>query len=213
MFLRKYWLPLSVFLIAIVGVGLYVLQTRPPKPPITILKPVDVETKPKPPPPGQTAESGHWHGDEWHSQPHDAPAPAEVATPEVQGAPFRAQIAQPVNPQLPEQANAPFVDHTEAGFPIPRQEFPARTQAYYDALEKWKAWNDKQDELREEYSQASQELADALPTEEEAKRHENDEQFKREMRRKISEVFEKINEALRKMREHEANRPPIPYTP
>ena len=37
MFIRKNGLPISVFLIAIIGVGLYLLQTRPPKPPIIIL--------------------------------------------------------------------------------------------------------------------------------------------------------------------------------
>lgn len=77
MFIRKYWIPLSVFLIVIVMVSLYFLQTRPPEPPIMIIKPVEVEKptaeapKPKPPPPGETPESGHWHGDEWHSTPHE----------------------------------------------------------------------------------------------------------------------------------------------
>ena len=27
--------------------------------------------KPKQPPPGESAESGHWHGDEWHATPHE----------------------------------------------------------------------------------------------------------------------------------------------
>lgn len=85
MFIRKNWLPLSVFLIAIVMVGLYVLQTRPPKDPITIITPVDVEKKPKPPPPGETYETGHWHGDVWHSTPDE--------TPEVSG-----EVAQPQSP-------------------------------------------------------------------------------------------------------------------
>ena len=80
MFIRKYWIPLTVFLLAIVGVGLYYLKTRPPKNPIVIYKatPVEVEKPtaeaptPKPPPPGESAESGHWHGDEWHPGPHEA---------------------------------------------------------------------------------------------------------------------------------------------
>ena len=80
MFIRKYWLPISVFIVAIVGVGLYYLQTRPPKDPITIIKPVETEQPtakaplketPKPPPPGETAESGHWHGDQWYADPHE----------------------------------------------------------------------------------------------------------------------------------------------
>ena len=91
MFIRKNWLPLSVFLLVIVMVALYVLQTRPPKDPITIITPVDVEKKPKPPPPGETYETGHWHGDEWHStrhETHDTPLrvpPTESAAPRRAG--------------------------------------------------------------------------------------------------------------------------------
>ena len=69
MFFRKYWVPLTVFLVLIVGISVYYLQTRPPKEPIKIYTPV--EPLEKPPPPGESAESGHWHGDEWHSTPHD----------------------------------------------------------------------------------------------------------------------------------------------
>ena len=46
MFFRKYWIPLSVFIVAIVGVSLYYLQTRPPKEPILIVKPVEYEKPP-----------------------------------------------------------------------------------------------------------------------------------------------------------------------
>ena len=77
MFIRKYSLPLSVFIVAIAGVGIYLLSRQPSPAPIKIYNPVDVEKKPKPPPPGETAESGHWHGDEWHStrapETHDVP--------------------------------------------------------------------------------------------------------------------------------------------
>ena len=85
MFLKKNWLPITVFIVALAGVYLYYLQTRPPKAPISIYKatPVEVEKPtveapaPKPPPPGETLESGHWHGDEWHTDPHKTPAPVE----------------------------------------------------------------------------------------------------------------------------------------
>ena len=40
MFLRKYWRPLSVFIVAIAGVGIYLLATQPPKEPIVIYKTV-----------------------------------------------------------------------------------------------------------------------------------------------------------------------------
>ena len=75
MFLRKNWLPISVFIVAIVCVGLYLLTTQTPKAPLKIYKPVEVaqEATPKPPPLGETYETGHWHGDEWHAEPHDTP--------------------------------------------------------------------------------------------------------------------------------------------
>ena len=78
MFLRKNWLPISVFIVAIVGVGLYYLQTRPPKDPIVIYKTTEVE-KPKQPqaPVGETSQGGHVHPDgTWHEGPHEAHAPA-----------------------------------------------------------------------------------------------------------------------------------------
>jgi len=43
MFLRKYWLPISVFIVAIVGIGLYLLATQPPPEPVKIYKVVEPE--------------------------------------------------------------------------------------------------------------------------------------------------------------------------
>ena len=81
MFIRKNWLPLSVFLIAIVMVGLYVLQTRSPeKVPIKIYKTTEVEKPTQPQAPvGDTSQGGHFHADgTWHEGPHDAHAPTPV---------------------------------------------------------------------------------------------------------------------------------------
>ena len=61
MFLRKYWLPMSVFIVMIVGVGLYYLQTRPPKPPIIIYKTTEVETPKAKAPVAETPQGGHFH--------------------------------------------------------------------------------------------------------------------------------------------------------
>ena len=64
MFLRKYWIPLLVFIVAVVGVGLYYLQTRPPKDPILIVKPVEYEKPPaKAPVVEQPEQVGHFHED------------------------------------------------------------------------------------------------------------------------------------------------------
>ncbi|MYG06055.1 hypothetical protein F4167_05450 [Candidatus Poribacteria bacterium] len=78
MFFRKNWVPIPLFVLAMVGVGLYYLQTRSPKPPIKIYKPVEVEEPvAKPPPPG-ASPNGHWHGDEWHEGPHETHDPPAV---------------------------------------------------------------------------------------------------------------------------------------
>ena len=70
MLAKKVWIPI---LIAVVGCGLFYSQKNANQKSITIIKPVEVEqpaTAPKPPPPGETAESGHWHGDVWHAENH-----------------------------------------------------------------------------------------------------------------------------------------------
>ena len=41
MFIRKNWLPLSVLLVAIAGIGLYMLATQPPPEPMKIYKTVE----------------------------------------------------------------------------------------------------------------------------------------------------------------------------
>ena len=75
MFLRKYWKPpLSVFIVAIVGVGLYLLATQPPKDPIVIYKAVEPLPKSEVKAPvGDTSEGGHFHadGNPWHEGPHE----------------------------------------------------------------------------------------------------------------------------------------------
>ena len=79
MFLRKYWLPISVFLIVIVGIGLYLLATQPPKKPIVIYKAVEPDKPTEQPtteaPVGeQPQEGGHVHADgTWHEGAHKTP--------------------------------------------------------------------------------------------------------------------------------------------
>ena len=75
MFFRKYWIPLSVFIVVIVGVSLYLLATQPPKDPIVIYKPVEPLPKsteqPKAEVPSDTSQDGHFHADgTWHEGPH-----------------------------------------------------------------------------------------------------------------------------------------------
>ena len=80
MLLRKYWIPLLVFIVAIVGVSLYYLQTRPPKEPVKIYKvvePVEKSTEQSTAEvvEGETDTGGHFHEDgTWHEGPHDPQA-------------------------------------------------------------------------------------------------------------------------------------------
>lgn len=60
-------------LIVLMGCGLFYGRKIANQAPVKVYKPVEVaqSAAPKPPPPGETFETGHWHGDEWHSTPHE----------------------------------------------------------------------------------------------------------------------------------------------
>ena len=85
MFFRKYWIPITVLLVAICAVSLYFLRPGPdvPEGPVVIYKktePLSTSENATPPvregaarqpPVGETSDGGHWHGDEWHAEPHE----------------------------------------------------------------------------------------------------------------------------------------------
>ncbi len=95
MFLRKYWLPLSVCLVAIVGVGIYLLAIQPPPEPIVTYTPVEPLAKPTEKPKTETPvveeaeqpqQGGHTHADgTFHEAPHSIPADA-TTTPDFPAA-------------------------------------------------------------------------------------------------------------------------------
>ena len=61
-------------LIVLMGCGLFYGSRVANQAPVKIYTPIEVDREasaPKPPPPGETAKSGHWHGDEWHAEPHE----------------------------------------------------------------------------------------------------------------------------------------------
>lgn len=83
MFLRKYWIPMTVFIVAIAGVGLYLLATQPPKEPIVIYKPVEPLPKSEVKAPvGDTSQGRHFHADgTWHEGEHAAEVDRPVLPP------------------------------------------------------------------------------------------------------------------------------------
>ena len=84
MFFRKYWVPLTVFFVLIVGVSVYYLQTQTPKDPIVIYKTTEVEKPTTKAPVKETQQGEHVHEDgTFHAEPHaaeDTPA-AQYTTP------------------------------------------------------------------------------------------------------------------------------------
>jgi len=99
MFIRKYWLPISVFIVAIVGIGLYLLATQPPPEPVKIYKVVEPEKPTKQPTTQapvvqetpQPQQDGHFHADgTWHEGPHETPSTVESDTTSFVSPPPRA---------------------------------------------------------------------------------------------------------------------------
>lgn len=73
MFRKRVWIPILSVLVIAMGCGLFYSRKVANQEPIKVYKPVEIAqpAAPKPPPPGETFETGHWHGDEWHSTPHE----------------------------------------------------------------------------------------------------------------------------------------------
>ena len=117
MFIRKYWMPLSVFIVAIVGVGLYLLATQPPKAPIVIYKAVEPIEKPTAEvPEGETSQGGHFHEDgTWHGEPH-----AEGDRPVLP--PLQAQETPKFVKPVPDAQDVTITDRVIASGDVPDRE-------------------------------------------------------------------------------------------
>lgn len=111
MFMKKYWIPLLIVMLALVGCGLFYGCKVAKQEPVKVYKPVEVpqEATPKPPPPGETYETGHWHGDEWHTEPHDTHAPAQPPQGEVS----TVEASPPENAEAPPAIETPIEIETD----------------------------------------------------------------------------------------------------
>ena len=199
---KRIWIPILSVLVIAMGCGLFYGRQVANQAPVKVYKPVEVETKPKPPPPGETvSESGHWHGDEWHSQPHDTHAPAEevsevdaeLATPPAERSEVQSASvgAQPIKAQTGTQGQESSQ---------PTLEDPAVARA-------WRAWSKKMDELSEESARAGRVHTALLPgTEEELERYEADPEWQR----KLNEALAEAAKASVMLKAHMAKNPLLP---
>lgn len=129
MFLRKHWIGLTVFLLAIVGIGLYYLAIQPPPEPIVIYKAVEPLEKPTQHPQTETpvvaeTQGGHTHADGiWHAEPEKS---LVDSTTEPFSEPVRpvAEDAIPAPPQKQYTKNSgnPLMFK---GFPVDLSDFEA----------------------------------------------------------------------------------------
>lgn len=148
---------------------------------------------PKTPPLGKTvSESGHWHGDEWHADPHEDVLPPIIEaglSPAPSAGPTEGQSAQ-VAAQIPESS--------------------ARIQESGKAVygPKFAEWFKKDVELRTKRRQIQQKLADALSSIKAD--YQTDEQFKKALSRVLVETEVELGEAERQLRAHKENRPVAP---
>ena len=115
MFIRKYWVPITIFIVVLLSCSLILLLPRE-KPPIKIYKPVETEQPTAKAPVGDTSQGGHWHGDQWHAEPHETPAADETP---------RSQPRQRPETRLDAQASIPVPP--EAAYQALREKYPEQT--------------------------------------------------------------------------------------
>lgn len=77
---KKFWIPIISLLVIAIGCGLFYGTRVTDQEPVKIYKAVPPEgvSQPKPPPPGETYETGHWHGDVWHAVAHEPTRQSEI---------------------------------------------------------------------------------------------------------------------------------------
>lgn len=195
MFLRKYWIPLSVFVVAIVGVGLYMLAIQPPKDPIVIYKPVE----PLPMAHGtkasveETSQGGHFHADgTWHEA--EVHPTAEVSQPQPQDIPTRIAQGTP---------NAHPITNTLSINAKREAQYQERVKQYLIDRAQWK---EKRDKVYTERRQAGDALLQLLSDTLEKRERINstgDAEFsdaeKQEITAKSEKLMENIDAAVKKL--------------
>ena len=206
MFIRKYWLPLSVLVVLICAVGLYYLQTQPPKEPIVMIKPVEPLPKSEVKDPvGDTSQGGHFHADgTWHDEPHEG---------EVQPS---AEVSPPQPQTQQQQQDGPLVISQTPPIPdtsvIEKLNVPSyeSLQVHYKALSEWRK---KHDEASAEWTASIENVLQVLPEEGLAEYLENlSDAERQELSVKIDDLIEKRKAASEKLKSVRLERPVRPQT-
>ena len=200
---KRVWIPILSIFVIVIGCGLFYGHKVAHQEPVKVYKPVESQqpTAPKPPPPGESYETRHWHGDEWHAEPHDA-----SPTLEAQG----AQIAQPVNAQTPaltqEELEIMQMTSEEVDKALYEElnKLEKGSEAYNELAEKIK-WFEKNEELSDRRLQVAEKLGAAL--EAATAGSETDEELSREWNRILAEMEPEMLEAERLYQEHQKNNP------
>ena len=198
---KRFWIPIVSVLVIAVGCGLFYGRKVANQEPVKAYKPAVVEqpVAPKPPPPGESYETGHWHGDEWHAEPH---VPVEDS---------EAEVSEPAIPADPTevQGGSGGINAVKAQITPLGQESSIRTRTPQEMAEiqrqwrEWQAWTKKAQELRVKFSEVSKLNTALMPgTAEEVERYKTD----KEWQRKVQEATDKYDEVLKTMQKHEANR-------
>lgn len=68
---KRVWIPILIVLLVVVGSVMFYGQQVATQPDTTRFMPVETPQEQKPSPPGESYETGHWHGDYWHSVAHE----------------------------------------------------------------------------------------------------------------------------------------------
>ena len=168
MFLRKYWLPLSVFLLLIVGIGLYLLATQPPPEPVkiyTAVKPIEKPTQQPTTaqaPVDETSQGGHVHADgTWHEAPHE-PVESPVETPVT--SPPEPDPLETVSEEERQRAIARMLAYLPKQLEREKANRDIVKRGYEDALEQLKhfeAWNAQRERNFVDTSHIKERIAEA----------------------------------------------------
>jgi len=125
---KRVWIPILSIFVIVIGCGLFYGHKVAHQEPVKVYKPVESQqpTAPKPPPPGESYETRQWHGDEWHSEPHDTHAPAESQTPPPSAVTAQTQVSPP---QRQRREPAPWASSDfSAAYQVLRETYPEQTQ-------------------------------------------------------------------------------------